>query len=79
MGGGEAIKKVLELDPEAKAIVSSGYSNDPIMANFKEYGFKAMVSKPFHFEEMQKILESTLQSQSNKLVPERCVRLLTMK
>ena len=62
MGGGEAIKKVLELDPEAKAIVSSGYSNDPIMANFKEYGFKAMVSKSFHFEEMQKILESTLQS-----------------
>ena len=62
MGDGEAIKKLLELDPEAKAIVSSGYSNDPIMANFKEYGFKAMVSKPFHFEEMQKIPESTLQS-----------------
>jgi len=62
MGGGEAIKKILELDPEAKAIVSSGYSSDPIMANFKEYGFNAMVSKPFHFEEMQKNLESTLQS-----------------
>ncbi len=62
MGGGEGIKKLLELDPEAKAIVSSGYSNDPIMANFKEYDFKAMVSKPFHFKEMQKILESTLQS-----------------
>ncbi|NOQ65877.1 MAG: hypothetical protein GQ556_01485 [Desulfobacterales bacterium] len=49
MGGGEAIKILLELDPEAKAIVSSGYSNDPIMANFKEYGFKAMVSKPCSF------------------------------
>lgn len=62
MGGGEAIKKLLEIDPEVRAIVSSGYSNNPIMANFKDYGFKGMVSKPFHFDEMQKILESILHS-----------------
>ena len=62
MGGGEAIKKLLELDPGAKAIVSSGYSNNPIMADFKKYGFKAMVSKPFHFDQMQKILENILRS-----------------
>ena len=62
MGGGEAIKKLLEIDPEVRAIVSSGYSNNPIMANFKDYGFKGMVSKPFHFDEIQKILESILHS-----------------
>ena len=62
MGGGEAIKKLLEIDPEAKVIVSSGYSNNPIMANFKKFGFKGMVSKPFDLEEMQRILESTLES-----------------
>ncbi|HEY7545498.1 MAG TPA: response regulator, partial [Blastocatellia bacterium] len=39
MGGKEAIKKLLEIDPDVKAIVSSGYSNDPIMTRFREYGF----------------------------------------
>jgi len=62
MGGGEAIKELLKIDPDAKAIVASGYSNNPIMANFKEYGFTAMVSKPFHFEEIEKILKNTLQA-----------------
>lgn len=62
MGGGEAIKKLLEIDPEAVAIVSSGYANNPIMAKYQEYGFKAMVSKPFHFDEMQNVLEKTLRA-----------------
>jgi PAS domain S-box-containing protein len=62
MGGGEAIKKLLEIDPEAKVIVSSGYSNNPIMANYKEYGFKGMVSKPFNIEEMENTLEDILRS-----------------
>ena len=47
MGGKEAIKKLLEIDPEVKAIVSSGYSDDPVLANFQEYGFKGMMPKPF--------------------------------
>jgi len=62
MGGGEAIKKLLEIDPEAKAIVASGYSNDPIMASHEEFGFKGMVSKPFHLEEIQAILGKALES-----------------
>ena len=49
MGGKEAINKLLELDPEVKAIVSSGYSDDPVLANFQEYGFKGMMPKPFEF------------------------------
>lgn len=47
MGGQEAVKSILELNSTAKVIVSSGYSNDPIMANYKDYGFAAAVTKPF--------------------------------
>ena len=52
MGGEESIKKLIEIDPEIKAIVSSGYSNDLIMANFKEYGFAGVVSKPYKIQEL---------------------------
>jgi len=60
MGGTDAIKKLLEIDPAVKAIVSSGYSNNPVMADYKSYGFTGMVSKPFHLDEMISTLESTL-------------------
>ncbi len=45
MGGKEVMKKLVEIDPDVKAIVSSGFSNDPVMANFKEYGFDAVFCK----------------------------------
>ncbi len=48
MGGKETIKKLLEIDPGVKAIVTSGYSNDPVMANFREYGFIDVLVKPFN-------------------------------
>jgi CheY-like chemotaxis protein len=53
MGGKEAMQEILEIDPAARAIVSSGYSNDPVMADYKRYGFKAAVTKPFLFEDLQ--------------------------
>jgi len=62
MGGGEAIKKLLEMDPQAKAIVSSGYSNNPIMANFSKFGFKGVISKPFRLDEVKKTLGIVLKS-----------------
>ena len=60
MGGKEAIKKLLEIDPELKAIVFSGYSNDPILANFEEYGFKGMMPKPFELRTLGKVLHEVL-------------------
>ncbi len=60
MGGNEAIKKLLEIDPEAKVIVSSGYSNDPIMANFREYGFKGVIPKPYKMTEVSEVVHKLI-------------------
>ena len=58
MGGKEAVQEILKLNPEAKVIVSSGYSNDPVMADFKDYGFVAAAIKPFDLESLSKIIAS---------------------
>jgi two-component system cell cycle sensor histidine kinase/response regulator CckA len=63
MGGKEAIQKLLEIDPGVKAIVSSGYSDDPILANFQEYGFKGMMPKPFESLTLGKVLHEVLKGE----------------
>ena len=60
MGGKEGILELKKIDPKVKAIVASVYSNDPVMANFKKYGFKASISKPFTIEDIGKILQKVL-------------------
>lgn len=52
MGGIEAIGRLLEIDPGVKAIVSSGYSNDPVMADYQKRGFKGVVPKPYSIQEL---------------------------
>jgi CheY-like chemotaxis protein len=52
MGGKEAVKRLLEFDPSAKVIVSSGYSNSPVMADFKKYGFSNIIAKPYMVNEL---------------------------
>ncbi len=58
MGGKEAIQKLKKLDPNVKALVSSGYSNDPIMSNFRDYGFQGVVKKPYRIQDMSDALRS---------------------
>jgi two-component system cell cycle sensor histidine kinase/response regulator CckA len=60
MGGKETIKKLLEIDPQAKVIVSSGYSNDPIMAEYQQYGFKGVVAKPYTVQKLSETIRQLL-------------------
>ena len=56
MGGEELIKELIKIDSGVKAIVSSGYSNNPIMANYRDYGFSGVVPKPYKIKELSKVL-----------------------
>jgi PAS domain S-box-containing protein len=60
MGGLEAAKAILEIDPQARLIVASGYSTDPVMAHFREYGFAAALAKPFQLEDISNELDGML-------------------
>jgi PAS domain S-box-containing protein len=58
MGGKDTLRRLYEEDPEVLAVVSSGYSEDSILSNYKEYGFKAVLSKPYDIEELGRQLYS---------------------
>ena len=60
LGGKEVIQKLMEIDLEVKAIVSSGYSNDPVMANFREYGFKGFIAKPYGIRKLSEVLHGVI-------------------
>ncbi|MCJ7684158.1 MAG: hypothetical protein MUO68_07665 [Desulfobacteraceae bacterium] len=63
MGGKEAVNKLLEINPEGKALLSSGYADDPVFANFQEYGFKGMMPKPFESLSLGKVLHEVLKGE----------------
>ena len=60
MGGKEAMENLLKIDPKVKAIASSGYSDDPVMAEFHKYGFSAIIPKPYRVMEAGKILHDII-------------------
>ena len=56
MGGKEAIQHLKRINPDVQAIVSSGYSNDPVLMDYARYGFVGVVSKPYNYNELRKKL-----------------------
>jgi phosphate/phosphite/phosphonate ABC transporter binding protein len=60
MGGKAMMKKLLEIDPDARGIVSSGYCNDPIVAHYREYGFSGVVTKPFKVDEISAVIQEIM-------------------
>ncbi len=57
MGGKECMQKLQKIDPDVIAVVSSGYSDDPVVANYQDYGFRGVLSKPYKINELREILE----------------------
>jgi two-component system cell cycle sensor histidine kinase/response regulator CckA len=64
MGGQETMRHLLAVDPKTKAILSSGYSNDPIMQNFTAYGFRGVVAKPYRIQQLREVLQSVLKQKA---------------
>lgn len=62
MGGQETVKKLLEIDPDVKAVVSSGYAKDPVLANYEDFGFKGIIPKPFNIKELCKSLHEVMKT-----------------
>lgn len=60
LGGQEAIAYLRDLDPNVKAIVSSGYANDPIISEYEKYGFCGFVIKPYRFDELNEVLNRVI-------------------
>ncbi len=64
VGGKQAIEQLLRVDPEARAIVSSGYYNDPVMADYAQYGFRGVITKPYNIEELSSVIKSAINGTS---------------
>jgi PAS domain S-box-containing protein len=60
MGGKEAIRELLKINPAVKAIVCSGYDQDPVMQNHADYGFKASLTKPYLISDLSEILSKVM-------------------
>lgn len=60
LDGRETIKALREFDPEVTAVVSSGYSSDPVMVDYAAFGFQGRISKPFELDELIEVLDNQI-------------------
>ena len=62
MGGKEALKKLIEIDPTVNAIVSSGYATDATMSRYQDFGFRGVIAKPYEAAELGKTVQDVIRS-----------------
>jgi two-component system, cell cycle sensor histidine kinase and response regulator CckA len=67
MGGKESIAQLHRIDPQIKAIVSSGYSDDPVMANFRKAGFRGVIAKPYKVAELGRVLHEVIRGSGSEM------------
>jgi len=60
MGGREAMAKLLEIDPDVVALISSGYAGDDTLTEYRRHGFKGVVAKPYTSDELREMLSAVL-------------------
>ena len=60
LGGGETIRRLREIDPGVRAIVCSGFKNNPAMENYREHGFLAVLHKPYSISELRNVLNEVV-------------------
>lgn len=70
MGGKEALKKLIEIDPTVNAIVSSGYALDATMSRYQDHGFRGVIAKPYEAAELGKIVAEVIASSQVSVVPD---------
>ena len=68
MGGKEALKKLIEIDPTVNAIVSSGYAMDATMSRYQDFGFRGVIAKPYEAAELGRIVHDTIESSHVNIV-----------
>jgi signal transduction histidine kinase/ActR/RegA family two-component response regulator len=64
MGGKETLKELINIDPDIKAIISSGYTDDPVIGKFHDYGFIGAITKPYKAKELKELLEKVIQEEA---------------
>ena len=57
------MERLREIDPEAMVIVSSGYSNDPVLSDYKNYGFSGWITKPYTVQSLSRILAEGIEKE----------------
>jgi signal transduction histidine kinase/ActR/RegA family two-component response regulator len=60
VSGKETMKRLLETDPDVKAVVSTGYTNNPVVRDYRSYGFCGVITKPFEIEELSRLLQEAM-------------------
>jgi CheY-like chemotaxis protein len=66
MGGLEALEPLRAVDPQAKVLISSGYANNPVMANFQQYGFNGVIAKPYTVQKLHEVLQQVIKGRPSE-------------